>query len=79
MTPLKGDYVIYLNPGHSLEDHALTVSSDLMKHVDHVYTFFTDRVVYVAKDIDASMLAAIRADAKVESVEVEGGQRPTEL
>lgn len=76
---MNSNYIVYLLPGHSLADHVKKVSPDLMKHVDHVYSFITDQVVYVGKGVDASLLAAIKADTNVETVEVQSEDMPTEF
>lgn len=76
---VKDSYVIYLRPGHSLDDHAKAIKHDLKPHIDHVYSFIEEKVVYVGIAIDKDLLAAIRGDAKVEKVEVQGSASPAPM
>ncbi|CAF3457601.1 unnamed protein product [Fusarium graminearum] len=76
---VKDSYVIYLRPGHSLDDHAKAIKHDLKQHIDHVYSFIEDKVVYVGMAIDKDLLAAIRGDPKVEKVEVQGSASPAPM
>ncbi|KAF4956267.1 hypothetical protein FSARC_11623 [Fusarium sarcochroum] len=72
---VKDSYVVYLLPGHSLDDHATAIQRDLKPHIDHVYSFIKEKVVYVAQSVDKKLLDAIRADRKVEKVEVNGASK----
>ncbi|KAF5027006.1 hypothetical protein F66182_881 [Fusarium sp. NRRL 66182] len=73
---VKDSYIVYLRPGYSLDDHANAIQGGLESHIDHVYSFIKEKVVYVAVSVDKTLLAAIRADPKVEKVEVQGSVNP---
>ncbi|TVY27984.1 hypothetical protein LHYA1_G003487 [Lachnellula hyalina] len=68
---VPNSYVIYLTPGHSLEQHSEAVGKDMKPLVHHVFDMYTEKVVYVGRPVDGSLLEAIRADEGVELVECE--------
>jgi hypothetical protein len=63
------EYFVYLRPGHSLQNHSAVIGRDINPHVRRVLSsLYPDRVVYITNRIDAALLAAIRADTKVEKL-----------
>jgi hypothetical protein len=69
-------YIVYLAPGHSLEQHSAIIKKDITPYVEHIYDMYTEKVVYVGKRIDQDLLQAIRADKRVELVECDGIPEP---
>lgn len=66
---MPGFYGVYLFPGHSIEQHSAAIKTDLTPYITHIFDkHYTDRVVYSARNVDNSLLAAIRSDLGVEYV-----------
>ncbi|KAI5357329.1 hypothetical protein Slin14017_G123380 [Septoria linicola] len=63
-------YVVYLEPGHSLENHKQRVNIEgLSDAITFVFDkLYPDKICYNAQ-LDAGLLAAVRADPGVELVE----------
>lgn len=75
---IPGSYVIRLRPGHSLEKHSMVTGFDVGKHKYASFRpeLMDGRTIYLAKDVDSKMLAAIRADKGVISVSPDHGIIP---
>ncbi|KAF2428961.1 hypothetical protein EJ08DRAFT_572453, partial [Tothia fuscella] len=63
-------HIVYLRPGHSLQDHSAVIGRNIEPYVHKVLTsVYKDKVIYITKRIDEALLAAIRADPKVENLD----------
>ena len=71
---IPGSYTVSLRPGVTLAQHEATLGNqvDLQSKVSRVFTRFPGYGdVYVAVDVDDTLLAAIRADPAVKFVDCE--------
>lgn len=60
---------MFLQPGHSLQNHSAVTGKDINPYIRRVMSReYPDRAVYITNVIDVALLAAIRADAKVEKL-----------
>ena len=77
---MPDSYIIHLTPYHSLRQHSVAISnavhSDINPHVDNIFDFIRDKVVYVGKAIDEELLAAVRSDEEFEHVSCNLKVRP---
>jgi len=62
------EYIVYLVPNHSLEQHSAAIHRDITPFVRTTLRLIKDRIVYGGRGIDGELLSAIRADPKVEKV-----------
>lgn len=81
---LPGRYTIHLTPGYSLDEHLEYTEKDRSKHVGRILSnLYKDKVVYIGRNIDETLLAKIRSDPKVEKLTYEylgaPGQSPVHL
>jgi hypothetical protein len=65
----RGEFDVYLFPGHSMEEHSRVVGEDMEKYDLHFWLFDKERIAYWAKGIDENLLERIRADPGVEFLE----------
>jgi hypothetical protein len=67
---VPGNFMVYLFPGHSFEDHSRAVGKDMAIYKEHwLESLFPDRVVYACDDVGDDLLDAIRNDPGVDGVE----------
>ncbi|KAI9709481.1 MAG: snoRNA-binding rRNA-processing protein [Bogoriella megaspora] len=61
-------YIILLLPGHSVQKHSQAVGRDMSKYVKGFNNYMNKALWYTAK-LDEDLLASVRSDAGVDSVE----------
>ena len=69
---LPNSYIVWLAPGYSLQEHAMTIRHNVHLHFrseTDVYITSGGKVIYCGFDISDELLEVIRADENVELVE----------
>lgn len=69
---LPNSYIVWLAPGYSLQEHAMTIRHNVATHFrseTDVYITSGGKVIYCGFDINDELLRVIRSDENVELVE----------
>ncbi|KAF2191788.1 hypothetical protein K469DRAFT_718807 [Zopfia rhizophila CBS 207.26] len=71
---VPGSFIVYLIPGHSLEQHNQAVGTNMGPYITGIFSIvYPDKVVYTCEGVNDDLLVAIRKDCGVEWVGCDHG------
>ncbi|PVH78203.1 hypothetical protein DL98DRAFT_256123 [Cadophora sp. DSE1049] len=72
---VQRNYVMFLFTGCSIEQHSAAIETDIMPHIIGIMgimgAVWTDRIVYIARNVNNELVDSIRADPGVEFVDLD--------